>query len=191
MTTIGASVYTVAVDTLQNKFVFSSDGGGGAGIFNLLFDGGTETIGFERERSIYIERSIGEVIGFDIEDQTGSLMYTSQFVYNLKGEKYILLYVKEADLIKTRDSNVKNAFAKIVLDKGLGDTKFYNRNIDNRFKKYFSPPIGRLAHLTIEFRKQNGELYDFNGQHNSLSFEILTKDNTTSPYQDGISVVSM
>ena len=188
MTTVGASVYTVAVDTLQNKFVFNSDGAGGTGIFNLLFDGGTETIGFEREKPIYIERSIGEVIGFDIEDQSGSLMYTSQMTYNLKGEKYILLYVKEADLIKTKDSNVKNAFAKIVLDKELGETKFYNRNIDNKFIKYFSPAIGRLAYITIEFRKQNGELYDFNGQHNSLSFELITKDITTSPYRDGHSV---
>ena len=118
-------------------------------------------------------------------------MYTGQFTYNLKGEKYLLLYVKEAELIKTRDSNVKNAFAKIVLDGNLGDTKYYNRNVDNKFIKFFSPPIGRLAYLTIEFRKQNGELYDFNGQHNSLSFEIITKDITTPLYQDGISVTNI
>ena len=179
-----ASTYTVAVDPLQKKFIISSDGGGGGGVFNLLFDGGTETIGFEKEKTIYIQRSIGEVIGFPPEDLSGDLMYTSDFIYNLNGEKYILLYIKEAELIKTRDSNVKNAFAKIVLDKSLGDTKYYNRNIDNKFIKYFSPPIGRLSKLTIEFRKQNGELYDFNGQSNSLSFEIVTKDITTHPYYD-------
>jgi len=191
MTAVGGSIYTVSVDTLQNKFIFSSNGVGGAGLFNLLFDGGTESIGYERERTVYIERSIGEVVGFAPEDQSGSLMYSGQFTYNLKGEKYILLYVKEAELIKTRDSNVKNAFAKIVLDQPLGQTKYYNRNVDNRFKKYFSPAIGRLAQLTIEFRKQNGELYEFNGQNNSLSFEVTTKDLTTPIYQDGISVTNV
>jgi len=191
MNSVGSSTYTVAVDSLQNRFIFNSDGSGGSGIFNLMFDGGTEPIGFERERPVYIERSIGTVIGFAPEDQTGSLMYSGKFTYNLKGEKYILLYIKEAELIKTRDSNVKNAFAKIVLDQPLGDTKYYNRNIDNRFIKYFSPPIGRLAQLTIEFRKQNGDLYNFNGQNNSLSFEVITKDLTTPIYQDGISVTNV
>ena len=191
MTNAGSSNYTVAVDTLQNRFIFSSDGAGGSGIFNLLFFGGTEPIGFERERTVYIERSIGPVIGFSPEDQTSALMYTGQFTYNLKGESYILLYVKEAELIKTRDSNVKNAFAKIVLDQPLGNIKYYNRNIDNKFIRHFSPAVGRLGHLTIEFRKQNGDLYDFNGQSNSLSFEVITKDLTTPIYQDGISVTNV
>lgn len=184
MTIEGDSTYTVGVDVLQNKFIINSDGFGGAGIFNLIFYGGTENIGFERERPIYPDNSIGEVLGFTPEDKTGTLTYIGDNSYNLKGEKYLLLYLKEASLIKTLDSNTRNAFAKIVLDPGLGETKFYNNNIDNKFIKYFSPPIGRLAHLTLEFRKQNGRLYDFNGQSNSLTFEIVTKDNTTDPYQD-------
>lgn len=182
MSSVGASTYTVGVDTMQNRFIFNSDGAGGGGIFNLLFDGGTIPIGFEKEKTIYITRSVGEVIGFAPADLTGSLTYTGQYTFNLKGEKYILLHVKEAELLKTRDSNVKNAFAKIVLDKPLGETKFYSSNTDNQFIKYFSPPIGRLGYLTIEFRKQNGDLYDFNGQYNSLTFEIITKDITKSPY---------
>lgn len=183
MNAVGSSTYTVPVDMLQNKFIINSDGSGGSGIFNLLFDGGTVPIGFEREKTVYLPRSIGEVIGFAPADLTGSLTYTGQYTYNLKGEKYILLYVREAELLKTRDSNVKNAFAKIVLDRPLGETKFYSRNTDNQFIKYYSPPIGRLAYFTIEFKKQNGDYYNFNGQYNSLTFEVTTKDITTHPYE--------
>lgn len=178
--------YTVSADPISEKFTISS-GAIGPLIFDLLFFGGTETYGatqpeYRKERAIYLPRSIGEVIGFKTEDNSGSLIYTSQNRWNLNGEPYIWLFLKEAEIVKSRDPHQRKAFAKIVLNNPLGTVKYYSHHIDGQYIKHFSPPIGKLAHFTIEFRKRNGDLYNFNGHTNSLTFRMISKDITQSPY---------
>ena len=156
-------------------------------IFDLLFFGGTETYGatqpeFRKERPTYLPRSAGTLLGYSPEDLSGALEYTSQNRWNLNGEPYIWLFIKEAEIVESRDPNQRRAFAKIVLDEPLGEIKYYSHHVDGAYVKHFSPPIGKLAHLTIEFRKRDGKLYDFNGHTNSLTLRIVSKDITRSPY---------
>ena len=184
-TSANGILYTVVNDPLTNKYVITS-GAVGPFIFNLLFFGGLETFSSVNEpnktsEAVYIENSIGPVIGFDKKNYTGSLEYISPFVYNLGGEKYIVMFIKEADRVEANKSSIHRAFAKIAIDVPRGAIKFFD-NVDNRTVKYFSPINGTLSHLTIEFRTYDGNLYNFNGQEHSFTLKIVTKDITQTPY---------
>lgn len=178
--------YTATANTMTGKFTITSMAIGPL-IFDLLFFGGTETYGatqpeFRKERPIYLPRSAGNVLGFLPTDLTGSFDYTSQNRWNLNGEPYIWLFIKEAETIESMDPHQRKAFAKIVLNEPLGSVKYYTHHIDGAYIKHYSPPIGKLAHFTVEFRKRNGDLYDFNGHSNSLTFRLISKDITRTPY---------
>lgn len=177
--------YTVTNDTTKNVYNIESDLNGGS-IFTLIFFGGTEQFKSSNEinkktETIYQPKSIGSIIGFDKVDLEGASNYTAQFRYNLGGEKYIMLHIEEAKLLESNQSSVHDAFAKIVIDEPLGNVKYYNRNHDNRFIKYFSP-TRLISNLTISFRDYNGNLYNFNGHEHSLTLEIIQKDITKGPY---------
>lgn len=181
-------VYVVSNITATNKFTITATAGPSP-VFNLIFFGGTVPFSSSNEpnpteKSIYESGSIGEVIGFDKVDLSGSLAYTGQYRYNLGGESNLYLHIKEADLLQSNDSNVDKAFAKVALDVPLGGTAFYQRNEDYPYIKHFSTDIGRLSHLTIQWKTHSGRLYDFNGnnQYHVLTFEIITKDITKPPY---------
>lgn len=64
----GDSTYTVAYDSVAQKFTLSSDGSGGAGLFSVLFKTGSHS-----------SQSIADLLGFDPTDRTGELSYTSDF----------------------------------------------------------------------------------------------------------------
>lgn len=64
---VGVSVYTVTYDQVARKYTLTSDGAGGGGVFNLLWDTGTNSAA-----------TVGAVIGFSTAaDDTGSLTYTA------------------------------------------------------------------------------------------------------------------
>lgn len=171
---VGGSTYTVTYNSTTNKITIASDGAGGAGIFNLLFDGGTENYD-DSTKTIYLDDSAGPIIGFAKTDLSGSLTYTGQNVINLNGECYIFMIIKEFRRIDSRNITVDNAFAKLVFDNGLNSFKFYEGE-QARPIKYFSPPHGKLSHLSIEFRTYSGDYYNFNGVDHSLSFEIFSQE---------------
>jgi hypothetical protein len=180
--------YDVTNDVNTNKYTIEAVGGA-APVFNLIFFGRTVPFGSSnepnpKERSIYETSSIGPVAGFDKVDLSGSTSYTGQFSYNLNGENNLYLHIEEADLIQSNNSNVHKAFAKIPLNVSLGAKAFFRKNEDYPYIKHFSPDLGRLSHLTIQWRTYSGRFYDFNGnnQYHTLTFEILTKDITKHPY---------
>jgi hypothetical protein len=180
--------YDVINTTLTNTFTIAAMGGPSP-VFNLIFFGGTIPYTSANEpnptdRSIYEPLSIGSTIGFDKVDLTGNTTYTGQFRYNLGGEKNLYLHIEEADLILSTDSNVHKSFAKIPLNVPLGGTAFYQRNEDYPYIKYYSSDIGRLSHLTIQWKTHDGAFYNFNGNNHNhvLTFEIISKDNTKPPY---------
>lgn len=180
--------YDVTNNTTTNTFTIEAVGGA-APAFNLIFFGGTVPFSSSNEpnmktKSIYEQNSIGPVIGFDKVDLSGSTTYTGQQRYNLGGPKNLYLHIEEADLIQSNDSNVHKAFAKIPLNGPLGSTVFYQRNEDYPYIKHFSAEVGRLSHLTIQWKTHDGLLYDFNGDtHNHvLTFEIIVRDITKPKY---------
>lgn len=184
-TSANGILYTVTNNTLTSKYTISSNATVPF-IFNLLFFGGLETFSSVndingKDMAVYIENSIGPVIGFDKKNRTGALSYTSQFIYNLGGEKYIMLQIDEIDLIDANESSIHKSFAKLTVNVPLGGVKFFV-NIENRFVKYFSPPLGKLSHLTIKFLTYDGKPYDFNGHDHSFTLRIITKDITKPIY---------
>jgi len=86
-------LYSVANNTTTSKFTITS-GAVGPFIFSLIFFGGLKVFPSVNEpnnknKAVYIEHSLGPIIGFDKTNKTGALEYTSDFIYNLGGEKYI------------------------------------------------------------------------------------------------------
>ena len=185
---VNGVTYTSAVNSLTNKLTLISDGAGGS-IFSLLFFGdptleGEGTPEYRREKPQYPPNSIGAVAGFDTFDYTGSLLYEAPFVPLLGGEPDVFLHIDEFELLESNNTEVHNAFAVIELT-GVNFARF--RPMDgHRFVKYFSPPKGKLAYLTISLRNSQGQLIDFNGAEHCFTLEVITKDKTQGPYDETI-----
>ena len=173
MNLAGQSTYTVNIDTTSRKFKISSNTTGGDNIFQLRFRGKTEKYDQDVNRYRYIDRSIGQVIGFQRTDLTGLNNYTGQNQYNLNGENYVLLHIDNLDNMEGRGIGISNSFAKITLTSNLNETRFYSMN-EYLTKKIFNPPLNRLSQLFIKFKKYDGSLYDFGGIEHSLFFKVTT-----------------
>jgi len=185
----GGVTYTHFVNMLTSKITLTSDGFGGA-IFNLEFFGtpsleGEGTIEFKKEKPQYPTNSIGPVLGYDSLDYTGALIYEAPFVPNLAGDDTVYIHVDELELIESNNASVHDAFAQIdLIGSNVLDYSRFEPRDHNRFIKYFSPPKGKLANLTISLRDAEGRLIDFNGRNHVLTFEVITKDKTQSPYEE-------
>lgn len=163
--------YTLTSSTLTNKITISATGS-----FDLLFNGGTETYGLET-RNIYKENSIGYNLGFKRLDLTGASSYDAQNIYNISGENYVLLNIKDLENLSSTDnskSSIRNSFTKINLNTDLNTTKYHTITNDYETKLIFKTPRNKLADLEISFYNYNGSLYDFNGLEHSLYFKIKT-----------------
>ena len=172
MNAAGSGVtFTVTEDTKTNKITIA-----GTGAFDLLFNGGTEPIG-NQTRTVYKESSIGYNLGFRRTDLTGNTTYTAQSIYNIKGENYVLLYIKQLENLETSDinyNNISQSFTKINLDTDYNTVKFYSKNGDYKSHIIFKEPLQKLSQMIIRFYNYNGSLYDFNGLEHSLYFRIKT-----------------
>jgi hypothetical protein len=170
MDTVGGLTYTLTNDTLTNKITISA-----TGTFSLLFDGGEENY-LDGTRTVYKENSIGPIIGFPRSDLSGASTYTAPNQYNLNGENYVLLEIK--DLENLNSSIAKNTinknFCKINLDVDNNSNKFFTNKVDYICKKYFKEVLPKLSQFNIKFYNYNGSLYDFNGLEHSLHFRIKT-----------------
>ena len=171
-TAIGSSAdYTVTYSTITRKFTITK----GSGTFELKFVGDSETFVHEQTRTTYLEKSIGSVIGFSRNDLTGSLSYTGDQQYNLGGENYVLLYVKELENLESVSGNsvIHDTFTKINLDTyNDNNVKFYNQLDEYISRVSFVPPLASLGQMIIKFYNYNGSFYDFSGREHSLYFKI-------------------
>lgn len=150
---VGASNYTVSL--IDNCFIkISSDLTGGGNIFSLLFNGGTENYGL-KTRSIYKRNSIGDVLGFPIQDNIGASNYTATEKYKLNGETNVYLHFTNIDCQKRYDHG---AFAVIPLEVEHGNTMYFVHEKNFEIKHIFSPMI-ELHHLDIELRNYLNNFY--------------------------------
>lgn len=186
------STYTVTVNSFTNKVTITQTIG--SGIFNLLFEGASEKIGppahkdgvyIGESRTLYRETTIAPLIGFKRMDYTGETTYTGTYSYNLKVDKYIVLFVNKKhnnaklDRVHSVNDYTKDAFCIVPLDSSINNFKLSKdcNSIDNdRYIKYFTEPIPEINELDIEFRDASGNLFNFNGHDHTLIFEI--KSNT-------------
>lgn len=171
MSLIGIANYTVTVDNKTKLINISSDMSG-VNVFNLLFKGVDEIHGNNNNpRSTYRENSIGPVIGFSRIDKVGFSNYTGNSQYNLEGERYIMLHLRNIPIIDGISNGVQNAYHKITLN---GNITRYYQHTDYQIIKKLNNPIKRLNELEISFRNYNNDLYDFHGLEHSLTFKITS-----------------
>jgi hypothetical protein len=182
--------YTSSINVLTGKVTLVSNGFSGS-IFNLLFFGtptleGPGPIAYQKEKPRYPPNSIGAVLGYDTLDYTGLLMYEAPFVPCIAGEPCIYLHIDELELLESNNSNIHDAYAFINMDIDEENQKFIFLQPDEpmRFVKFFSPPKGKFATLTIAFRNDKGDLIDFNGIDHTFTLQIQTVDKTQGPYFD-------
>ena len=105
-------------------------------------------------------------------------------VYNMVGDRYIVLRCKEIDdhvgtSISTfnqqdEEGNVKERTFNFGIAKfKLGVSGFSDERFDyNNLQITEFHPIGKLSALSLRFEKPNGELYDFKGVNHTLTFQL-------------------
>lgn len=152
--TTGA-MYTVDTTTLavQHKISISSDHGGTTELFNLKFtDNLASLTGFVRDT-----------------EYSGSLTFTAPNVYDLSGERYVILKLQDVPgKIYSSDPNLDRGFVKIPLNDTI---KFFLQNTDYKTKLKFTPPLNQLTDIVPSFWTVNG-LYDFNGADHSFVLRV-------------------
>jgi len=97
---------------------------------------------------------------------------TAPGIYNLMGERYIILRCPEIEQNKYRYLAYTKHF--MGLAKFNLDTIGYNNTIidyNDTNKKDFHP-IGKLTKLSLTFETSDGNIYDFKGVNHSLTFAI-------------------
>ena len=176
-----SSNYTVTVSTITRKFTITN----GSTNFELLFEGDSEVFVQGQTRTKYLENSIGPIIGFSRTDLSGAATYTGDNQYNLSGENYVLLYIKELENLESVSGNstIHDTFTKINLDSETSNVKFY-RHMDEYISRVsFTPPMASIGQMIIKFYNYDGSLYDFSGRDHSLYFKITTFNQATEYYQ--------
>ena len=165
--------YSVSVSSLTRKFTLTK----GSGTFNLEFLGDNETFVHDQTRSVYKEKNLGPVIGFSRRDLSGQLSYTGDNQYNINGETYILMYIKELENMESVSGNktIHDSFTKINIgDKSSNNIKFYTQLNEYISRVTFTPPLMKLSQMIIKFYNYDGSYYDFGGREHSLFFKIET-----------------
>ena len=152
LNSVGSSTYNVSL--INDRIKITSDLTGGSNIFTLCFDGGTENYGF-KTRSIYKTNSIGDILGFMIDDKIGSNNYTANEKYKLDGESNVYLHFTNIDCQKKYD---QGAFAVISLDVEHGDVLYFTNNSYYKINHSFSPML-QLDHLNIQLKTYINNFY--------------------------------
>jgi hypothetical protein len=149
----------------------------------LLFEGEDEKYN-NRTRKLYKANTMGKVLGYNIENvQITTTALAGSKQADLNHDKYVMLKIKDLGTIHGIFMGVEDAFAKIVLDNEFGTIKYLKMaDIGRRFIKTFSPPLGKLNDLEIEFRTYDNNLYNFNGVDHCLFFKITTLKQSMNYY---------
>lgn len=161
--------------SVTNRLSFTSDLTGGSGIFNLIFKGRTVNTGHlgNGSKTLFKDNTIGEIIGFNPDDYTDFSSYTSINEVILNRERNVFLFIKDLDNIHTIEQHESDRFVQLTLDSERGSYSFFKNKLswensaDNEFIYFSDTPIS-MNKLVIQFKKQNGSLYEFSGVDHSL-----------------------
>lgn len=184
------NTYSVSVNENTLKFTIKQLGGG-TGIFNMLFFGGTEPYGPQGtiqdvhgnnissgdSRSLYNPNSIAPVLGFLRKDYAGDVTYTSEQAYNIRRDKYLILRILNWDRLDSPNDATQGSFAIISLDQNTFRYKFVKtfEGLNNEmYTKYFNPRLGVLNELDIEIVDSMGRPFLFNGGDHVLEFKVTS-----------------
>ena len=202
MNEVGKNHYTVTVDNITKIFNIKSDNANGENVFNLIFTDAeefTENSAFiDREvsgitcskqrikfdvkdqrigqtRRLYIQKSIGRLLGFPPKNYCGQLNYSAEHCYNLNPFDYVAIFINDYGIVRSVNNKIDGAFCVIPLDSTTNTFDVNTRDVDNiRHLRHFYPLEHEISKLSIKFITNTGEIFDFNGQDNVLILEIGT-----------------
>jgi len=171
MNDVGNSTYTVSY--IDNKTKITSDMIGGDNIFNLIFKLNSAQYDYNSQINIQMPYSIGKILGYESNNLTGDSIYISDNVALYQTEDVIYLNIPELQNNLVNSTNLKNTnkFTKIPLTVKWGNIAYYTNKKNSTMINIYQPPI-HIDKLTIQFQTSNGDLYNFHGLDNSLTFLI-------------------
>ena len=122
-------------------------------------------------------------LNFKIQMLTPTFSLIAPCIYNLIGERYILLKCKEIENVsstqrtfETRDENNQVTESQLVMGLAkfkLGVTGYQEERFDyNMIPTPDFHPIGKLQSLTLRFENNQNQLYDFKGINHTLTLLI-------------------
>ena len=136
-------------------------------------------------RPAYRTNTMGKILGFNKSDVTiaHSATATAPNRYDLSGTKFVMLNIRDLDVLNGTYPGIDGAFARIILDNDSGTVKYLKASDigKGRFIKYFNPPLGKLNKLDISFVTYDNNPYDFNGHDHTLFLQMMSL-NQSSKY---------
>ena len=115
------------------------------------------------------ENSIGKILGFQVKNHINFSNYTSDNEIILDSDRNIFLSIENIDNIQSTNEKLTDIFLKLTLNSDRNKYTYIKRNKDNIYK------ISKLLHikkLSIQFKKYDNSLYNFNGLDHSLILRI-------------------
>jgi hypothetical protein len=172
-TTVGADMFLVEYLARTDNFRFRSKNE-----FTMKFKGNAYTHPFNHNTDYaYLQSSMGSVIGFGIRDasSTLSLSFGDAYVYIIQSEfrknfvtdNCLIVHIGMLNLNKSTAMSVDESFA--IISRYDGQSKLYD---GHQIKKLFTPPIKKIAKLSVEVLDYYGNLYDFQNQDHRMEFVV-------------------
>ena len=182
----------------QNLRKFTVEQVKGSGIFNLIFCGGVAKTGLggtitkvvqgvdrfcypeievNQSEDIYMNGSMGQILGFLPKNLYGCTSYIGQIATNLNTGRYVVLKIRDMERIDSNNSKLDGSFCMIGMDDGINNFIFnrkFDFNNNESYTKHFNPPIPELDSFDIEILDCKGDPYEFNGRDHILVFSILS-----------------
>lgn len=175
---VGAEDFRVEYVTRTDNFQFRC-----RYAFDLKFKGNAFTHPFNHNTDYaYLQSSIGAIIGFGIHDTSSEYAQNTsdEFVHTIKSEfrknfnvdSCLIVHIGMLNLNVSTAMSVDESFA-IISRSGSGiyegQTQVYD---SHQVKKNFTPPIKRIAKITVEVLDYHGNRYDFQNQDHRMEFVL-------------------
>lgn len=163
---INETSYNVVLNETNKCVTISSNGE----LFSLIFTDYEQVVNNSgKTKPVYLDSSIGQILGFCPINLSEKFSYTGTLSYNLCPINYVSLHISTdggyqiKQVVSTNDST-NDAFC-------VFNTQKENIYDLGRLIKHFNPPI-TFNRLFIEFRTPEGTLYDFHGHEHYFVLEL-------------------
>lgn len=116
--------------------------------------------------NVYRPRSVGKTLGFKMEDVVlaPNSVQIAPYRVDLVSEKYIVMCMPPAKVIKSKNNTLMDSFA-IITDETCHKTDGLDIPIS---KKSFNPTLPALNTLAFKFYDRDGNLYDFQNKEHRM-----------------------
>lgn len=171
---VSSANISVEIDHCKSHFIISSDLGGGAHLFNMIFYGGKN----DEFGPFYLEGSIGKLLGFDCINYTGCASYESPFMFDTLPHRAIVITLKDMERVdvpyganQTEGTFVIPLYPQIKVRNDY--LTVIHDDINNEdYTLHFNPPIKKLESITVTLTDTLGRPIDFNNNDHFFQLNI-------------------